>query len=88
MAANAHTFAGEQRDPAWAEIDLDALGAIPFPVLFTQGDQSPPFFSKVIARLAEGIDSAEVRTLPGAGHVPHETHPAEYVAVISRFAAG
>lgn len=87
MAAHAHTFADEQRDPAWAEIDLDGLSAVAFPVLFTQGDQSPPFFSEVIARLREAIDSAEVRTLPGAGHVPHMTHPGEYVSVISEFAA-
>lgn len=87
LAAHAHTFAGEQRDPAWAEIDLDALRGIEFPVLLTQGDQSPPFFSKVIARLAEAIDSAEVRTLAGAGHVPHLTQPAEYSSVISQFVA-
>jgi pimeloyl-ACP methyl ester carboxylesterase len=58
-----------------------------FPVLLTQGDQSPPFFSKIIARLGETIDGAEVKTLPGAGHIPHMTHPAEYVSTISRFAA-
>ena len=79
---------GEQRDPDWAEIHLAALGGLAFPVLLTQGDQSPPFFSKIIARLAETIDSAEVRTLPGAGHVPHMTHAADYVSAISRFAAG
>jgi len=88
LAALAHTFAGEQLDPAWAELDLDALGGISFPVLFTQGDQSPPFFSKVTAQLAESIRNAEVRTLPGAGHVPHLTHPAEYLAIISRFVGG
>jgi pimeloyl-ACP methyl ester carboxylesterase len=88
MAANADTFAGEARDSAWADIDLDGLGGITVPVVLTQGDQSPPFFSRIIARLAEGMDSAEVRTLPGAGHVPHMTHPAEYVAVINRFVAG
>lgn len=88
MTANAHTFAGEQLDSGWAEINLDTLGGIAFPVLLTQGDQSPPFFSKVIARLAEAIDSAEVRTLGGAGHVPHMTHPAEYLSVISRFMTG
>ena len=87
MARNAHTFAGEQRDPAWAEIDLAALSGLAVPVLLTQGDQSPPFFSKIIARLAETMDSAEVRTLPGAGHEPHKTHAADYVSAISRFAA-
>ena len=88
LAANAQTFAGEVLDPAWAEIDLDALGDITVPVLLTQGDQSPPFFSKIIARLAEAIDGAEVRTLPGAGHVPHMTHPTEYLSVVTPFAAG
>ena len=88
MVRNARTFVGEQRDPDWAEIHLAALGGLAFPVLLTQGDQSPPFFSKIIARLAETIDSAEVRTLPGAGHVPHMTHAADYVSAISRFAAG
>jgi pimeloyl-ACP methyl ester carboxylesterase len=88
MAANADTFAGEQRDPEWAAIDLDALGAVSFPILLTQGDQSPPFFSRIIARLADAVESAAVSTLPGAGHVPHETHPDEYVTVISQFAGG
>lgn len=87
MAAHAPTFAGEQRDPAWAEIDLEALGHIAFPVLLTQGEQSPPFFSTVVARLAESIDTAEVRTLPGAGHIPHVTDPREYRSVIAEFLA-
>jgi pimeloyl-ACP methyl ester carboxylesterase len=69
-------------DPEWADVDLDAFSRITVPVLLTQGDQSPPFFSKIIAQLAEAIEGAEVRTLPGAGHVPHMTHPAEYVAVL------
>lgn len=88
MVANADTFAGEALDPAWADIDLDALGGITVSVLLTQGDQSPPMFARIIARLAAAMDNAEVRTLPGAGHVPHATHPAAYVAVISRHAAG
>ena len=79
------TFAGEQRDPAWADIDLDSLRSLRFPVLLTQGEESPPFFSKIIERLTEAIEGAEVRTLSGAGHVPHLTHPAEYVAAISGF---
>jgi pimeloyl-ACP methyl ester carboxylesterase len=88
LVANADTFAGEQRDPEWADADLDAFSRITVPVLLTQGDQSPRFFSKIIEQLAEAIEGAEVRTLPGAGHVPHMTHPAEYVAVVNRFVAG
>jgi pimeloyl-ACP methyl ester carboxylesterase len=87
MVANADTFAGEALDPAWADVDLDALSGISVSVLLTQGDQSPRMFARIIARLAPAMDSAEVRTLPGAGHVPHATHPADYVALTSRFAA-
>lgn len=87
MAANADTFAGEQFDEGWADIDLEALRGNQVPILLTQGDQSPPFFSKIISRLAEAAGSVEVETLSGAGHIPQTTHPAEYVAVISRFAA-
>ena len=70
LVANTDTFAGEQRDPEWADGDLGAFSRITVPVLLTQGDQSPPFFSKIIAQLAEVIVGAEVRTLPDAGHVP------------------
>jgi pimeloyl-ACP methyl ester carboxylesterase len=87
MAANAHTFAGEALDPGGTEVDLEGLGGVAFPVLFTQGDQSPPVFSRIIAQPAEAIDGAQVRTLPGAGHVPHMTHSAEYVSVVRMFVA-
>ena len=85
MVGLADTFAAEQRDPAWADIDLDSLSGIRFAVLLTQGAESPPFFSKIIARLSEVIQGVEVSTLSGAGHVPHMTHPAEYVAALSGF---
>jgi pimeloyl-ACP methyl ester carboxylesterase len=86
MVANAHTFAGEVRDSAFADVDLDALSGMSLPVLLTQGDQSPPMFGKIIARLDAAVDNAEMRLFPGAGHVPHATHPHEYVAEVGRFA--
>lgn len=85
MTANAPTFAGEQRDPAWAKADLNGLARLPRPVLLTQGDQSPPFFATIIASLVSAIDHAEVRTLVGAGHVPHATHPSEWVTLVRTF---
>lgn len=86
LTRNAGTFAEETRDPAGFEIDLDGLDRADFPILLTQGDQSPPFFAAIIARLAEAADGVEVATIKGAGHVPHATHPDEYVALIGRFA--
>lgn len=87
MTANAHTFADEQRDPWWADIDLDALGSIDFPVLLTRGEVSPPVFTTVATRLAEKIPGAEVALIPGADHDPHTSQPRRYVETITRFAA-
>jgi pimeloyl-ACP methyl ester carboxylesterase len=83
MAANAGTFVGEVRDPAWATVDLDALAALPCPVLLTRGGASPPAFAPVVERLAAVMERAGVRTIPVAGHVPHLTHPSEWIAAIS-----
>jgi len=88
MTANVGTFVGEMRDPDWAMIDLDGLAGLSRPVLLTQGDQSPPLFAAIIARLAQEMDRARVTTIPGAGHVPHQTHPTEWVAVVTEFVSG
>lgn len=88
MAANSHTFLGEALDPTGNDLDVDGLSGVAFPVLLTRGDQSPPVFSRIIARVAEAIDGAELRVLPGAGHVPQRSHPAEFVSVVSLFFAG
>jgi pimeloyl-ACP methyl ester carboxylesterase len=83
---NAPTFAGEMSDSDWPLIDLDVLSRLELPVLLTKGDQSPPFFAVIIDRLAETIPGAQVEMIPGAGHIPHETHPEEYVAAVGAFA--
>lgn len=88
MIANAPTFAEEMRDPTALVADVEALAALDRPVSLTQGDQSPPFFGQIIARLSEAMPQAQVKTLAGAGHLPHVTHPAEWVAVVKQFAAG
>jgi len=82
MAANAGTFAGEVRDPDWPVIELAPLAAPRFPVVLTRGDASLPMFGAIMARLSEAMPRAEVRTIPGAGHVPHATHPSEWAAAV------
>jgi pimeloyl-ACP methyl ester carboxylesterase len=85
MVRHADTFAGEQDDPEWAAADLDGIAC---PVLLTAGDQSPAWFGPATAAVHEAIPHADLVTIPGAGHVPHITHPAEYVELLTRFAAG
>jgi pimeloyl-ACP methyl ester carboxylesterase len=85
---NAPTFLDENRDPEWASLELARLADFSRPVLLTQGDQSPPWFLDVVAKLDQVLEQAEVRTLPGAGHVPQLTHPDSYVAAVIEFIRG
>ncbi len=88
MIRNAGTFPDDFRDCNELTIDLDALAHFPSSVLLTGGDESPPFFGKIITRLVEVMESAQMRVLPGAGHEPHLTHPDLWLAVVSEFVAG
>lgn len=83
---NAPTWLDEMHDPEALEIDLGGLREFPAPALLTIGDQSPPFFPLVVDRIATVMPRASLRTYPGAGHVPHLSHPNEYVRVVTEFA--
>jgi pimeloyl-ACP methyl ester carboxylesterase len=82
---NAPTWLDEVRDPEVMEIDLGRLRAFTAPALLTMGDQSPPFFRLVVGRIAGALSHASVHTYAGAGHVPHLSHPDEYLRVVGRF---
>jgi pimeloyl-ACP methyl ester carboxylesterase len=82
---NAPTFVDEVQDPKWADLDVSALSSFSSPALLTEGDQSPPWFPKILSKLAGVIDGAERLTFSGAGHVPHQTHPDEYVGAVVAF---
>jgi pimeloyl-ACP methyl ester carboxylesterase len=87
MVATAPAFVAEQQDPDSLAVDLAALSRVQCPVLLTQGDQSPEWFFGIVAKLAETIDGAELRTYPGAGHAPHLTHPNDYIETVTDFLA-
>jgi pimeloyl-ACP methyl ester carboxylesterase len=83
FVSNAATWLDENKDAGWDTIDLDALSGFRKPVLLSQGDQSTPEFAPVIAKLRHALPGAEHHVFVGAGHVPHVTHPADYVAKLS-----
>lgn len=85
---NGPTWLDEVHDPGALEIDLSGLRGSAAPVLLTIGDQSPPFFSLVVDRIAAVMPQATLRTYGGAGHVPHLSHPEEYVRVLTEFVKG
>lgn len=82
---NAPTFLDEARDPELLAFDPGWITEFSRPALLALGDQSPPTFAPVVARLAEALPRVEVVTFPGAGHIPHATHPEAYVEAIVAF---
>ena len=82
---NAPTFLDETRDPELLTIDLSALAQFSRPVLLTDGSESPPIFVPVLDKLAAVLPNATRKTLADAGHLPHLTHPQEYVEAIVEF---
>lgn len=83
MVRNAGAFAREQRAPDARAAELSGLDC---PVLITAGQASPAWFAPIVAALQAEVSEAAVLTILGSGHVPHITHPGEYVEVLTRFA--
>jgi len=82
---NGPTYLDECRDPDQQSIDLDKVRKISTPTLITRGDQSLPMFPAIVRIVATSIPGAQEILFPGAGHVPHTTHPSEYVAAVTAF---
>jgi pimeloyl-ACP methyl ester carboxylesterase len=84
---NAPTWLDEVRDPDALDLDLDSLKGFNAPALLTTGDQSPPHFPLVASRIAAAMAHARTHTYHGAGHVPHVSHPKDYLRVVTGFIA-
>ncbi len=83
---NAETFLGETRDPdALAAVDSAALGRFDKPALLSKGDQSPPIFTPIIEKLSAVLPQVRHHVFIGAGHVPHLTHPQDFVETLDGF---
>lgn len=85
---NAPTFLDETRDPDVLNINTEALSRFRGPVLLSGGSESPPFFAPVLDKLAGILPNATRKTFEGDGHLPHLTHPQEYVEAITEFIDG
>jgi pimeloyl-ACP methyl ester carboxylesterase len=82
---NAQTFLGEIRDADALRIDRDALAQLRMPVLLTHGDQSPAWFAPIAEEIASAAPAVRLQLLPGVGHVPHLTHPDDFVALAKSY---
>lgn len=85
LVGNAPTYLDEMRDETALSIDSAALARTSVPLLLSQGTESPPLFAPVIGELVSLVPNARVEVIEGAGHVPHSTHPDEWVARLTGF---
>jgi pimeloyl-ACP methyl ester carboxylesterase len=83
--ANAATFLDEAHDPEQLAFDLAWIGSFDRPTLLTTGEQSPQIFAPLVEKVGNVLPNASVVAFPGAGHIPHLTHPEAYVEAITAF---
>lgn len=85
VTANAPTFLDEMHDETALRLDAAALAGTTVPLLLTYGTASPVLFPAVITELARLVPAARVRTISGAGHIPHATHPEQWTDCLIAF---
>ena len=85
LIENAPTFLDEARDPDQYAFESAWLADFHRPVMLTTGSEGPPTYAAVVSRLADALPAVEVARFEGAGHIPHMTHPAEYVEMTRDF---
>ncbi len=85
FVTNAPTFLDELQDPNISIVDLEALGRFGRPTLLSRGEHSPAFFPAVVATLAKAMPAAEETVFAGAAHVPHASHPVQFVERTAEF---
>jgi pimeloyl-ACP methyl ester carboxylesterase len=74
-------------DAELMQLDLRRPGTCRAPALLTWGGRRAPFFPAVVAKIAGASPHAEQQLFADTGHVPHVTHPREYVAAVLEFTA-
>lgn len=86
ITANAATVQDDLRD-GWdaGSVDMDALAVLSVPILISSGTASPKMEAAAAAELNRRLPAASLEMIEGAGHIPHRSHPDEYVAMLTSF---
>lgn len=85
LVDHAATFLDEVNDPEAYVFEPAGLARLERPVLLTKGDESPPMFEPIVQRITAALPFIQTLTFEGAGHIPHVTHPDDYVRVTRDF---
>ena len=65
--------------------DPSVLGTISAPMLVIQGSETKPFFATSAQHVVDHVPTAQLRTIPGAGHAAPLTHPAALAEALAEF---
>jgi len=84
---NAPTWLDEMSEQGAFLLDVGGLAAFDRPALISRGDQSPPFFGSILDKIGEILPHVRQHTFNGAGHLPHLTHPDDFVSIVGGFIA-
>lgn len=86
ITANAATVPDDLRE-GWdvGSVDIEALSASSVPLLISSGTDSPKMEAAAAVELRRRLPAASLEMVEGGGHIPHRTHPDEYVALLTSF---
>jgi pimeloyl-ACP methyl ester carboxylesterase len=85
ITTHALAFAGQLRDPNAITIDPGALSQVVAPVLLSEGERSNVAFGRILEQLGGLVPHSKRQVVPGAGHIPQQTHPEQYVDMVIDF---
>ncbi|MDN4479075.1 alpha/beta hydrolase [Demequina sp. SYSU T00039] len=83
FAAHGPTFLSDLRDDEAFTLELRSIAALEVPRTLTFGGRSRPVFGAIGEVLAPVLPAGTIRRVDQWGHVPHISHPDEYVDVVS-----
>jgi pimeloyl-ACP methyl ester carboxylesterase len=80
--SHADTWLDQSRDPERLRVQPALLVDYPHPVVLSHGDSGPATYAAVVRLFLGALPSVCLETIPGAGHAPHLTHPAEMAEIV------
>jgi pimeloyl-ACP methyl ester carboxylesterase len=66
-------------------LEMDELRMLQVPTLLINGQQSPPFFHRLMDRIEELLPRSKRIQIPGASHIVHEDNPQAYNKTVLSF---
>lgn len=75
ILSNAHTWLDQFRDPDRLAVNVSALATFPGQTTLLTGSATLPAYTAVVQKISELVPRATIRSVAGAGHGMHISHP-------------